>query len=68
MKAMKSLITNEGCNTLLYFNLFQTLDEYALEFSSTSRDIVKVTDLTFYPDLSYQNRTKLLIAVHSDIW
>ncbi|KAA0201529.1 hypothetical protein HAZT_HAZT005420, partial [Hyalella azteca] len=42
--------------------------EYALEFSSTVRDVRIITGLAFYPDLSFDDRVRLETVVHQSLW
>ncbi|KAK4288129.1 hypothetical protein Pmani_038829 [Petrolisthes manimaculis] len=43
-------------------------NRFIQEFSAKVRDVELITGLTFYPDVNFQDRVKLQVRMHSNIW
>lgn len=41
---------------------------FAQEFSARVKDVELITGLRFYPQLSFQDRVRLQVRTHSNIW
>ncbi|KAL7638831.1 UNVERIFIED_CONTAM: hypothetical protein RMT77_010365 [Armadillidium vulgare] len=55
---------------LQYYDISNCLNEndFSLENSAKVKDVERLTGLTFFPNLPYKDRTKLVIRIHASLW
>ncbi|KAB7506304.1 Ectonucleotide pyrophosphatase/phosphodiesterase family member 1, partial [Armadillidium nasatum] len=55
---------------LQYYDLSNCLneDDFSMENSAKVKDVELLTGLTFFPNLPYKDRTKLVIRIHASLW